>query len=117
MRDKPHFITQFSADHMVRCLCLCLFFLVQTFTISHAAEFNQNPHEHHQHHDHHEDEGVPCSISLIAPEVEVIMPPAPVVPAPHAFKTPMRLTPFASQRYIYNECRAPPGRAPPATSI
>ena len=82
--------------------------------LSHAAEFGDQHYAHHEHHEHHEDEGAPCSLTLMPAETDAVLPPAHNLATPHAFKAPLALTPFASQRYIYNECRAPPGRAPPA---
>ena len=112
MRQLPRYISEFKAGHVFRLICVSLFFLVQTLTLSHAVEFGPDHHDHH--HDHQEDEGMPCSIVLIAPEVDAVVPPGLIISGPQAFKAPVAFTPFTSQRYIYNACRAPPGRAPPA---
>jgi len=108
MRQKPHYIARILTGPWLRLICLSLFFVVQTLTLSHATEHGD---------EHHEHDGVSCTISLIAPEVDAVEPPAPILSVPEAYKAPTDFTAFISQRYIYNECRGPPGRAPPAFSI
>ena len=110
MRHMPRYIAEvvkslrLSGGRLTRLVCLSLFFLIQTMTLAHAAEFNGEPHEH---------EGVSCTIALIAPEVDAIIPPAPIMSAPEAFKAPIIFTPFISLRHSAHDCRGPPGRAPP----
>lgn len=84
-----------------------VFILAQGFTVSHAAQYNNAPHEHN---------GVACEITLIAPDADIIEPPTPEYePLPRFIVETVfavQITPLI----IANPCRAPPGRGPPNPS-
>ena len=99
------YITEFKAGYYVRLLCVSVFFIMQSLTIVHATEHGDHHHEH---------EGVACSISLIVPEVDAVLPPTLIISVPQAFKAPIAFQPIKVASHSYHECRGPPGRAPPA---
>jgi len=84
-----------------------LFIAAQGFTVSHAAQYNNAPHEHN---------GVTCEIALIAPDVDVIEPPLITFVALPAFKVDIFAAPDITPFIPAHPCRAPPGRGPPTLS-
>ena len=86
---------------------IALFFAVQSYGVAHASEHSDAPHDH---------DGVACSVTVIAADDVVIMPPMPVyeriLTNTKGFYYPF----FISAPYTTPQNRAPPPRAPP-TSI
>ncbi len=100
-------LTLCFAMRQLRFVIVALFILVQSFTIAHAAQNNNAPHEHN---------GISCEIALIAPDADVTEPPIAVFTCPEPVYQPVSLPPFVSQVFITHYCRAPPGRGPPHLS-
>ena len=89
-----------------RVLCLSVFFLIQSLTLSHAVEHNGEPHEH---------DGVVCEVTLIATDVQSVSPPPVIIDVPERFVSlPVYAVPQAP-KYLRPDGRAPPGRSPPHT--
>ena len=87
-----------------RVLCLSAFFIIQSLTLSHATEYNDEPHEHH---------GIVCEVTLIAPDADLVMPPAVIIVVPESYiSAPVYSLPQAP-KYLRPDGRAPPGRSPP----
>lgn len=84
-----------------------LFIAAQSFTVSHAAQYNNAPHEHN---------GVTCEIALIAPDVDLIEPPVINFDGLPVFTIETPAAPQTAPFIPANPCRAPPGRGPPSLS-
>lgn len=87
-----------------RAVLLCLYVLIQSFSLSHAAEHNGEDHEHN---------GVVCEITLIAPEADVILPPSLTIITPEPYDVPISYQACVGSIFITPPCRAPPSRGPP----
>ena len=83
---------------------LCLYVIIQSFTLAHATAHNDEPHEHN---------GVECQITLLAVEADVILPPPPVIMTPEPYYVPVSCQAAIESIDITPPCRAPPGRGPP----
>ena len=87
-----------------RALCLSVFFIIQSLMLSHAVEYNDEPHQH---------DGVVCEVTLIAADVEAVSPPPVIIDVPERFvSVPVYAVPQAPD-YLRPDGRAPPGRSPP----
>lgn len=104
-------LTDASASRLplrhLRFVLAALFIFAQGFTVSHAVQYDNAPHEHN---------GVACEITLIAPDVDLIEPPLPVLGLPDPLFIDVVAPPFMAQFFVTHHCRAPPGRGPPNPS-
>lgn len=89
-----------------RVLCLSAFFIIQSLTLSHAVEYNGEPHEH---------DGIVCEVTLIASDVEAVVPPAVIIVVPERFISVPAYTVPQAPKYLRPDGRAPPSRSPPLT--
>ena len=89
-----------------RALCLSVFFIIQSLTLSHAVEYNGEPHEH---------DGIVCEVTLIAVDTDDVTPPPVMVSAPDAYIVIAVYTVPQEPEYLRPDGRAPPGRSPPLT--
>lgn len=87
-----------------RAFCVTLFFVTQSLALSHAAEYNNEPHQH---------DGVVCEVMVIAPDLDVVMPPALIVSTPEAHISERAYSVPSLPTYLRPDGRAPPGRSPP----
>jgi len=84
-----------------------LFLFMQSYAVSHAAAHNNSPHEHN---------GVTCEIGLIAPDVDLLEPPVPVVTLRQSFFVDNVAGPLVQPTFISSQSRTPLGRGPPIPS-
>ena len=87
-----------------RVLCVSAFFIIQSLTLSHAAEHGNEHHEHN---------GVVCEVAFIAADTDIVLPPALVIFVPESYiSVPVYSVP-QDPKYLRPDGRAPPGRSPP----
>lgn len=85
---------------------LTLFIGLQSYSIAHASEHGDEPHEH---------DGIACIVTVLV-EAEVAILPAPPVFGTVETKLSETVFPgFKSALYLAPQNRAPPPRGPPAT--
>jgi hypothetical protein len=85
---------------------IALFFALQSYSISHASNYSDAPHEH---------DGIACSVTVLADDQMVIMPTAPILGSIEVELSETVYPDFTSALYIRPQGRAPPPRGPPAS--
>ncbi len=85
---------------------VALFFVLQSFSLSHASTYGDAPHEH---------DGVACSVTVLADDQIVILPTAPIFETIDAELSETIYPDFTSALYIRPQSRAPPPRGPPSS--
>jgi len=97
-------IAELSKRHILKVLCLSLFLLAQSLTISHATEHGDHPHEH---------DGVVCEVTLIGADIEQITPPIPVIYGVEPHIEDRCDDENTALTYVKLHFFSPPGRGPP----
>ena len=83
---------------------LTLFIGLQSYSIAHASEHGDEPHEH---------DGVACAVTVISDNHVVVLPPVPVFETVIADASETVYPDFTTALYITPQGRAPPPRGPP----
>ena len=85
---------------------LTLFIGLQSYSITHASEHGDAPHEH---------DGIACSVTVLADDHGVVLPTVPVFETVISDIAETAYPDFTSVLYIRPQGRAPPPRGPPAS--
>ncbi|WP_409433436.1 hypothetical protein ACJ3XI_02725 [Litorimonas sp. RW-G-Af-16] len=88
----------------VMAAMIVMIFAVQSFALSHTAQFGDSPHEHN---------GVACDIAVVVSEQCVVTPEITTFPAPAHDLDITDHAPYQDVAFISPQTRAPPPRAPP----
>ena len=85
---------------------LTLFIGLQSYSIAHASEHGDEPHEH---------DGIACSVTVLADDHGVVLPTVPVFETVISDIAETAYPDFTSALYIRPQGRAPPPRGPPSS--
>ena len=85
---------------------IALFFALQSFSLAHATEHLDAPHEH---------DGIACAVTVLADDQTVLLPPPAIVQSLISNALETVYPDFISAAYVKPQSRAPPSRGPPAS--